>query len=67
MLVAGACAFQIKEDEMDSNIPTKVAGCFYGESTYDYSPEDVKRLAGYISMAIILHEREEVEKERWND
>lgn len=52
---------------MDSNIPTKVAGCFYRESTYDYSPEDVKRLAGYISMAIILYEREEVEKERWND
>lgn len=39
---------------MDSNIPTKVAECFYREATYDYSPEDVKKLAGYISMAIIL-------------
>jgi len=43
-----------KGDEMDSNIPTKVAECFYREATYDYSPEDVKKLAGYISMAIIL-------------
>ena len=67
MLVVGACAYQMEGVEMEFSIPTKVAECFYRESTYDYSPEDVKRLAGYISMAIILHEREEVEKERWND